>query len=391
MNTPSASYSLFFILLHWLSAVIVLFALGAGWYLSTMPPEHAARPYLLQLHILFGLLILALTLLLFLRHQQKPPFPQDFPRWKILASSAGNFLIYICLLLLPVSGYLYASYSAIPMNFRDFSLPPWGGEDAALAVLFWRIHRLSATVLGALILVHSLFFLVSLSKKDGMGYRMLPAEPQNRGQLVALKRPPEAVKLANKLAINIRLMGWLAFWLQLALFFVSVLLLVFATSGRAFSPGAAGTLDGMFWANYGVLILLASLVMAFYYTKASRRIVSNPEAYIDPHKRFAFWFFGPGVIVNVTGILVSFLGVAASISLLIAKTVSQPPGIAITDPNKIIRALDVFILMINFNLLIAHFIGAIVTFWLVLRAAKMRQDCLKAMAAPTVKAIESPS
>jgi Protein of unknown function (DUF3611) len=50
----------------------------------------------------------------------------------------------------------------------------------------------------------------------------------------------------------------------------------------------------------------------------------------------------------------------------LVKTVSQPPGIAITDPSKIVRALDVFILIVNFDLLVAHFIGVGTALWLII-------------------------
>ncbi|MGD9541112.1 MAG: DUF3611 family protein, partial [Methylocystis sp.] len=86
----------------------------------------------------------------------------------------------------------------------------------------------------------------------------------------------------------------------------------------------------------------------------------------------ALWFLGVGSLVNVLGAIVSFIGVGLSIALLVAKTVSQPPGIAITDPDKIVRALDIFVLMANFNLLVAHFIGAGASVWLSMEALKAR-------------------
>ncbi len=58
--------------------------------------------------------------------------------------------------------------------------------------------------------------------------------------------------------------------------------------------------------------------------------------------------------------------------MLIGKTVSQPPGIAITDPNKIVRALDVFVLLVNINLLFGHFTGAAVASWLSNHALRAR-------------------
>ncbi len=74
------------------------------------------------------------------------------------------------------------------------------------------------------------------------------------------------------------------------------------------------------------------------------------------------------------GTLVSFAGIGQGVALLIGKTVSQPPGIAITDPQKIIRALDVFVLLANFNLLFAHFIGRAIASWLTISVLRARHQ-----------------
>jgi hypothetical protein len=66
---------------------------------------------------------------------------------------------------------------------------------------------------------------------------------------------------------------------------------------------------------------------------------------------------------NALGLTLAILGTAFSIALLISKTVSQPPGIAITDPQAIVRAVDVFVLLANFDIVVAHFIGILVCLW----------------------------
>jgi hypothetical protein len=40
------------------------------------------------------------------------------------------------------------------------------------------------------------------------------------------------------------------------------------------------------------------------------------------------------LLVNALGSVVSFIGVGMSVALLVAKTVSQPPGIAVTDRTR---------------------------------------------------------
>jgi hypothetical protein len=119
--------------------------------------------------------------------------------------------------------------------------------------------------------------------------------------------------------------------------------------------------------------LLLAVFLAFYYTRAARKIASKSDSYLSKRGLITYWFLLAGLIISLLGILVSFVGVALSISLLIAKTVSQPPGIAITDPSKIIRAPDVFILLVNCNLLMAHFIGAGVALWLGLSVLRIER------------------
>ncbi len=74
-----------------------------------------------------------------------------------------------------------------------------------------------------------------------------------------------------------------------------------------------------------------------------------------------------GLFSGYIGIAIAIMGVTRSIELLVSKTISQPPGIAITDPTKIVRALDVFVLVSNFSIVIAHFAGIIISLWLLNR------------------------
>ena len=72
--------------------------------------------------------------------------------------------------------------------------------------------------------------------------------------------------------------------------------------------------------------------------------------------------------------MLGLFGAGSSLGVLIAKTVSQPPGMAITNPNRIVRALDVFVVVANFNLITAHFVGAASSIWLL---EKLRMQATK--------------
>jgi len=80
------------------------------------------------------------------------------------------------------------------------------------------------------------------------------------------------------------------------------------------------------------------------------------------------------MLTGLLGIFISLTGVAVSISLLIAKTISVPPGTMIMDPTQIIRAIDIITLMANFDLLMAHSIGMSITLLLSIRVSKARRE-----------------
>ncbi|MGD0958513.1 MAG: DUF3611 family protein [Methylomonas sp.] len=274
-----------------------------------------------------------------------------------------------------VCGYLEAEFTVRPISFWGIPMPVWGVMDERLADLFWRVQGIAAWVLTGLIVVLAAIVALNKFKQSGVTARIQLDGQQNLPQLVpAETAAPVAPKSIQGLVKNFRAFGWICFWLQFALAFIAGLLLTFATSGRAFSPAATGPGDSMYWASYGFFLLCFAVLLAFYYTRVAGKVQSSPDSYLNAENNSAFWFLGVGIFASLLGIFISFSGVALSLSLLISKTISQPPGIAITDPTKIIRALDIFILMVNFNLLVAHFIGASISLWLSVRVSKARLE-----------------
>ncbi|YAF96643.1 MAG: DUF3611 family protein [Nodularia sp. CChRGM 3473] len=171
----------------------------------------------------------------------------------------------------------------------------------------------------------------------------------------------------QRIAHNIRLTGWITLWVQLALALVSGLSLLFAATGREFADRSNPGLGiGIFWAISGILVLLFGVFWDFRYTRIGRRL-ANPNPTLHPSKADTTRAIRLGIMVGLVGLLVTILGAGVSVSVLVAKAVSQPPGVAITDPNKIIRALDVFIVVANINGIAAHFVGVVASMWLLER------------------------
>ncbi|MBH8563818.1 DUF3611 family protein [Nostoc sp. CENA67] len=163
---------------------------------------------------------------------------------------------------------------------------------------------------------------------------------------------------------TIRFTGWIAFWLQLGLAVVSGIALLFAATGRGFTDQPnAGLGVGIFWAVCGVLLVLFNVYWDFRYTRIGKRL-ANPNAAVHPSKADTTKAIRLGIIVSLAGILLTLLGAGATLAVLVAKSISQPPGVAITDPYNIIRALDVFVMLGNVNAITAHFVGTVASLWL---------------------------
>ncbi|MGQ4649134.1 DUF3611 family protein [Lyngbya aestuarii] len=169
------------------------------------------------------------------------------------------------------------------------------------------------------------------------------------------------------IAANFRLVGLLGFWVQLGLGVVSFLCLLFAWSGRNFSEEThQGMGVSIFFAVCGVIALGISIYFAWRYTRIAKSL-GNSNPGLRPSKSDTIALLRLGLITTFAGIFLNLLGAGASLGVQVAKAVSQPPGVAITDPDMIIRALDVFVSVANVDGIAAHFVGAICSLWLLER------------------------
>ncbi|MBH8574085.1 DUF3611 family protein [Nostocaceae cyanobacterium CENA369] len=163
---------------------------------------------------------------------------------------------------------------------------------------------------------------------------------------------------------TIRLTGWIAFWAQLGIAVVSGIALLFAATGRGFTDQANPGLGvGIFWAVCAVLVLLFGVYWDYRYTRIGKSL-ENLNPALHPSKADTTKTIRLAIIVSLVGILLAILGSGATIAVLVAKSISQPPGVAITDPDKIIRALDVFVMLGNITAITGNFLGTIASIWL---------------------------
>ena len=303
-----------------------------------------------------------------------PAYPAETPRWRRLIGAWVNALIYLALVVVLASGYLRQIFTASPVLFWGTPLPSWGEPDDRLADLFANTHEIAAFVLAGLVVVHigtrhrQQFRLSGLrqqnaARKEPSAGRRRPGladeRPVRRQDRAASRRPNAPLGLDQILdSVRARLP-------------VGVAPAIRDVGTRA-QRRQAGIGDAIYWSGCALALLFLTCALAYHYTRRARKIALAPERYLGGKRGSGLWFLHAGMTFGFLGVFLSFIGVALSISLLIAKTVSQPPGIAITDPTKIIRALDVFVLLMSFLLLLAHFIGVGISVWLRIAVARAR-------------------
>jgi cytochrome b561 len=162
--------------LHWLTALLVIGALVAGWTMVGMPFS-PLKVKAFNWHKWVGLTVFTLTVLRVLwRFGHKPPAPLPMPAWQRKVSHALHGLLYLLLLLQPLAGWAYSSASGIPIVwFGVLPLPDFVPKDHALAENLEHLHGLLGLLLALLIAVHLLAALKHhFIDRDDTLRRMLP-------------------------------------------------------------------------------------------------------------------------------------------------------------------------------------------------------------------------
>ena len=177
MFVESQRYDRVAVALHWLIACGVLAQIGLGWWMLDIPKQPVGvRAGWFNLHKSIGLTLGALVVLRLawrLAHRP-PPLPPSLPRWQQAAAIATHRLLYLCLLVMPLSGYLGSSFSGYPVRFFGITLPGWAARNDALKDLFSQIHYAAAAVFMLLITLHAAAALKHLLARDGLFGRMWP-------------------------------------------------------------------------------------------------------------------------------------------------------------------------------------------------------------------------
>ena len=165
-------------LLHWTIAVLIL-SIGAVGLVMGELPRSPKWFWVYTLHKSLGLTVLALVLvrIAWRLYAGAPPPVEGTPRWQARLASLTHGAIYMLILAMPLSGWLYDSASGL-RPFRWFGLaevPKLSPPHEALADAMHETHELLFWVLIALVIGHAGAALYHhFVRRDATLARMLP-------------------------------------------------------------------------------------------------------------------------------------------------------------------------------------------------------------------------
>jgi cytochrome b561 len=159
-------------------AILALTLIGLGLFMTEVPKGNPDRAFYFNLHKSIGVTTALLVIVrLWWRVRNPPPvLPASMPGWEITASKISHALLYMCLIVMPLSGFAATQFTKYGVNyFGLFKIPPMGSENKVVYDLLQGVHGVTATLLIALVVIHVLAaFKHLLINRDNVFQRMLP-------------------------------------------------------------------------------------------------------------------------------------------------------------------------------------------------------------------------
>ena len=178
MRGTSAGYTGTAKALHWLIVLLLASQYIVAWLMPSIG-RNTVPGTLINLHFSIGVLVIFFAVIrLAWRLTHPEPAPLDgIPPWQTVTARIVHWLLYLLLFVLPVLGYLNASYRGFPVLLFGLELPKvlatrapgWGWTGDVHVLLAWYV------MLGLIGLHVAAALYHALVRRDGVLQRMLPS------------------------------------------------------------------------------------------------------------------------------------------------------------------------------------------------------------------------
>ena len=176
LEAVSERYSGAAIALHWLTAALIVVNFALGLTMVPLPISPRKLEWYLW-HKSIGATVFLLTCArLAWRGYHPAPQAVAMPPWQRRSAAAAHAMLYVLMLIVPLSGWIYSSSTGVQVLYLGlFPLPDLVQKDRALAAVLRATHLTLNFALFALICVHVAAALKHhFSDRDTVLTRMLP-------------------------------------------------------------------------------------------------------------------------------------------------------------------------------------------------------------------------
>ena len=171
-------YSATAIGLHWLIAALMVCGFSLGWVMTSIHGFTPAKLRYVSWHKWIGVTVFALAALriVWRATHRAPALPPGMPAWQRASAHLVHVLLYVLMIAIPITGYLFSSASNVPVVYLGIvPLPRLIAPDPTLKVVFKTAHLILNWSLAALVLAHVGAALKhQWIDRDGLLARMIP-------------------------------------------------------------------------------------------------------------------------------------------------------------------------------------------------------------------------
>jgi cytochrome b561 len=156
-SAAPVAYTRTAIAFHWLIAVLIACGFSLGWVMVRIPGITPDKLRYFSWHKWIGVTVFALAVLrlLWRASHAAPALPAGMSAWQRYAAHVVHLLLYVLMIAIPVTGYLYTLAANVPVVYLGLiPLPRIIGADPELKVVFRAVHIVLNYGLFALVAVH---------------------------------------------------------------------------------------------------------------------------------------------------------------------------------------------------------------------------------------------
>jgi len=177
-NATATGYGATAIGLHWIIALLIFAAFGLGWYMTGIPGLTPTKLKLFSWHKWLGVtvFIIAVLRVLWRATHSAPPVAPGTPAWQAKAAAGAHHLLYMLIIVVPVTGYLYSMAAGVPVVYLGlWKMPVLIEANEELKAVFKLAHVALNYLMAGVVAVHAAAAIKhQVVDRDGTLGRMLP-------------------------------------------------------------------------------------------------------------------------------------------------------------------------------------------------------------------------